>query len=270
MFSDDVLMNTLVLKGGNALTIAHKLESRTSIDVDLSMPNDFDDIEDTEHRLSHALTDRFESNGLAVFDFKLRRKPENEVPGLDPRWGGYTLEFKLTEREQFVSLRDDKDALRRGATIVGPNQQRVFRVDISKHEFCEPKTSVEVDDYTVFVYTLPMIAIEKLPAICQQLPEYLKRGYQTPRARDFLDIHNILKDRAIELTEADNLVLFAPIFEAKNVPLALLFKIQTQREFHRADWDSVVAAAAQRLEPFDYYFDFTLRLIDELKAAGIK
>ena len=104
----------------------------------------------------------------------------------------------------------------------------------------------------------------------KQLPEYLKRGYQRPRARDFLDVHNILIGRTIDLTERDNLALFTPIFEAKNVPLTLLFKIQTQREFHRADWDAVIASAAQRLEPFDHYFDFTLQLIDQLKAAGIK
>ena len=74
MFSDDVLMSTLVLKGGNALTIGHRLESRTSIDIDLSMPNDFDDIGDAERRLLHALTYCSQLNGLAVFDFRLRKE----------------------------------------------------------------------------------------------------------------------------------------------------------------------------------------------------
>ena len=42
MFSDDVLMDTLVLKGGNALDIVYKIASRSSIDLDFSMEQDFD------------------------------------------------------------------------------------------------------------------------------------------------------------------------------------------------------------------------------------
>jgi len=50
MFADDVLMNRLVLKGGNALDIIHKLGTRTSLDIDLSMPGDFDP-EDLQRRI---------------------------------------------------------------------------------------------------------------------------------------------------------------------------------------------------------------------------
>jgi predicted nucleotidyltransferase component of viral defense system len=41
MFSDDVLMERLVLKGGNALDLVHRISTRASMDVDLSMPGDF-------------------------------------------------------------------------------------------------------------------------------------------------------------------------------------------------------------------------------------
>jgi len=37
LFSDDDLMDTLVLKGGNALTFAYNVSNRASIDVDVSM-----------------------------------------------------------------------------------------------------------------------------------------------------------------------------------------------------------------------------------------
>ena len=37
MFSDDVLMERLVLKGGNALELVHRLVDRGSLDIDLSM-----------------------------------------------------------------------------------------------------------------------------------------------------------------------------------------------------------------------------------------
>jgi predicted nucleotidyltransferase component of viral defense system len=42
LFSDDDLMDTLVLKGGNALDIVYRIAARASIDIDLSIENDFE------------------------------------------------------------------------------------------------------------------------------------------------------------------------------------------------------------------------------------
>ena len=47
LFSDDELVKSLVLKGGAALELVHELVSRGSIDVDLSIPADLDNEEDT-------------------------------------------------------------------------------------------------------------------------------------------------------------------------------------------------------------------------------
>jgi len=41
LFSDDFLLNRLVLKGGNALEIAHDLVHRGSVDLDFSIPDEF-------------------------------------------------------------------------------------------------------------------------------------------------------------------------------------------------------------------------------------
>ena len=41
MFSDDELLDELVLKGGNAMALIHKLTSRESVDLALSMPPAF-------------------------------------------------------------------------------------------------------------------------------------------------------------------------------------------------------------------------------------
>ena len=52
------------------------------------------------------------------------------------------------------------------------------------------------------------------------------------------------------------------IFAAKEVPLDLLQLIAKQREFHRPDWDSVrLSTAHDRLEDFDFYFDFVLEQV---------
>jgi len=54
------------------------------------------------------------------------------------------------------------------------------------------KVNIEFGEYSIPVYTLEMIAIEKLRATCQQMPEYGIRGAATQRARDFYDIHLIV------------------------------------------------------------------------------
>ena len=41
MFSDDELMEKLVLKGGNALGLIHNVNGRMSFDIDMSMEDEF-------------------------------------------------------------------------------------------------------------------------------------------------------------------------------------------------------------------------------------
>ena len=150
-------------------------------------------------------------------------------------WGGYLVEFKLADRTLYDRVGNDIDALRRQSTLVGPSQKRTFKIDISSYEFCEGKVQRELDDYTVYVYSLEMIAIEKLRAICQQMPEY-SLGTHSARARDFYDIHRIVTNNEIDLTTTVNLALVRAIFGAKEVPLqALLNEISKHREFHRPD-----------------------------------
>jgi hypothetical protein len=92
------------------------------------------------------------------------------------------VEFKLIENARYADLSGDLDAVRKNALVTGPLQKRTFRIELSKHEFCRNKQEAELDEYTVYVYTTDMLAIEKLRALCQQLPEYEGRTYKTARA----------------------------------------------------------------------------------------
>ncbi|MGA3203374.1 MAG: nucleotidyl transferase AbiEii/AbiGii toxin family protein, partial [Bryobacteraceae bacterium] len=67
IYSDDVLTDTLVLKGGNALDLIYGITSRTSIDLDFSMGRDFDDLTEAKERLFAALRSRFDSAGFVLF-----------------------------------------------------------------------------------------------------------------------------------------------------------------------------------------------------------
>ncbi len=126
------------------------------------------------------------------------------------------------------------------------------------------------DYYTIYVYTPAMLAIEKLRAICQQMPEYEIRGHRRPRARDFYDIHIILTKVGIDFTKQESQELIRNIFAAKKVPLRLLGLIERQREFHRPDWPAVAAVVKGPVKDFDFYFDFVVSEVARLKTLGIE
>jgi len=253
--SDDDLVERLVLKGGNALEIVHRIGERASLELDFSVDGDLEDLEDVRRRLFQALRDRFDSVGLILFDERLDPRPEGSETA---RWGGYVAQFKLIERDRYRQLNGDLDAMRREAHVSGPAHQRVFTIEISKFEYCEGKMEAQVDEYTCYVYTLAMIATEKLRAICQQMPDYPKRRNPTPRARDFYDIEVIVNYGSVNLVAEESLVLVQRMFEIKEVPIRLLARIGAYREFHRQDWPAVQNAVRVKLRDFDYYFDFVL------------
>ncbi len=269
MFSDDVLFGKLVLKGGNAISLVYKYGARGSLDVDFSIEGEFEDTEEIAKRIERALTDRFDAAGFIVFDCTFGPRPL--VPSVDnPKWGGYRIQFKIIERDSHRRFNGDPESIRRNATVIGPFQQRVFTIDISRWEFCEGKAETQLQEFTIYVYTPAMLAIEKIRAICQQMPEYPIRAAKTARARDFYDIHVIIEESKIDLTARENLELVRQIFAAKEVPLELLGLIEKCREFHRQDWPSVEATVDQKLKPFDFYFDYVLSVVEQLESLWIE
>lgn len=175
--------------------------------------------------------------------------------------------FKVMEKQKYEKLEGNLAAQRRNSLVIGPGQQRVFTIDLSKYEYVIGKLEVELDDYTIYVYSPTMIAIEKLRAICQQMPEYTLQRCPAARARDFYDIHLIVSLIGMNLNSPENLDLVRHIFAAKEVPLKLLGKIKDQKEFHRPDWDSVKASSNNpEFAEFDYYFNFVVEQVNSMKA----
>jgi predicted nucleotidyltransferase component of viral defense system len=74
----------LALKGGNALSLVHGITSRTSIDLDFSIAQDFPDFPRANERIFRMLKDRFDSAGYVVFDEKLIPKPRINGEDLMP------------------------------------------------------------------------------------------------------------------------------------------------------------------------------------------
>ena len=276
MVSDDMLMNRLVLKGGNALDLVLKISTRASVDLDFSMADSFlpGQLEDVRQRIEKRLIQVFSEEGFIVFDVTLTEKPPKLSEELVKFWGGYELNFKLVTKLFHDAHAGDVESLRRNALEVAPGQRTKFEIDISKHEFVGDKQQHDIDGYTVFVYSPNMLATEKLRAICQQMPEYgpvVKRTrLGSARARDFLDLKTIIDSCKIDLTDAANIATLVNVFNAKHVPLELLGKISGTREFHQQDWPSVEQTVKRgtKLASFDEYFDFVVSLANQLLAAA--
>lgn len=269
MFSDDKLFHQFALKGGNALNLVYKLGSRSSVDVDLSLENDFGDIEDARDRIFRSLKSRFAEAGIVVFDEKFIKRPP-EPKDREESWGGYQIEFKLMDEDKYFPMSVDPNRMRREAIVTGPGEKRIFTIQISKYEYCRGKVETEFQNYSIFVYTPSMIAIEKLRAICQQMDEYPLRRYATPRARDFYDIHSIVTGAGVDFGIVESIELARNIFAAKNVDYSLIDNIEKYREFHRQDWPAVELTVADQVQEFDFYFSFVIEQATLLKPLWEK
>ncbi len=264
MFSDDDLMEHLVLKGGNLLDIVYGISTRPSKDVDFSIPGKFENLEVLRSKVEHALTITFAEIGYVVFDVTAEEKPDNISEDLLGFWGGYKLYFKLLGQDEYVAYKDNVETLRRHAVPLREMGSTKFPIEISQYEYCDAKQTHLLDDYTIFVYTPTAFACEKLRAICQQMPEYVEivRSHPTARSRDFVDIHTVVEHFSIDFSDEDFQSILREVFAAKKVPLSLIGRIgdDVYREYHRGDYAAVKATvkAGVTLERFDFYFDYVV------------
>lgn len=277
IFSDDELMNRLVLKGGNALDIAYAMSSRASIDLDFSMSDQFspEEIVEVERRFKETLDQTFGPIGYTVFDFTFEERPSETTPDMADFWGGYRIEFKIIRTKKYKELGDHPASRRRLAEEVAPSGSKKLRIEISKFEYCESKMQTELDDFTIYVYTPQLIVVEKLRSICQQMPEYgeiVKSQSQSPRPKDFLDIWATIEHFRVDLSAEQSGQLVRRSFEAKKVPLTLISKIPESRAYHAAAFDAVkdTVYSGIDLQDFDFYFDYVVRQCEKLKALWIE
>jgi hypothetical protein len=272
MFSDDDLLEQLVLKGGNAMALVHQISARASVDLDFSLKQDFgDDVAGAEARIHKALTETFRASRYEVFDFRMIEKPKAISEDMRDFWGGYAVEFKLASADVFAEHHEDMEVLRRRAVNLG--QGTKFLIDISRFEYVDDKQPVDFEGYMIYVYSPVMIVCEKLRAICQQMPEYgpfIKRDRAgSARPRDFVDIFVLMEALHLDLTTDQAAQILKSMFDVKKVPLAFLSKVADVYEFHRAGFAAVEATVTPGfdLQEFRFYFDYVLALIDKLKPT---
>ncbi|HRF06814.1 nucleotidyl transferase AbiEii/AbiGii toxin family protein [Accumulibacter sp.] len=269
MFADDELMDLLVLKGGNAMDIVHRVNSRASVDLDFSADDSLD-YELVRPKVTRAIESTFELCGYLAFDVKMTARPGKMPDELAAFWGGYLVEFKLISLQRANEVERNVEIMRREAIQLGEGPK--FTIDISHHEYIQGKQEHELEGYRIYVYSPEMIVCEKLRAICQQMPEYGKviqrKGLGNQRARDFIDIEALVKKFNIDLGAIRAKHMVEQMFAMKKVPLQLLGCIQDTKNLHVLGYKEVRAAMKPgvTVEAFDYYFDFVVEQSKKLEA----
>ncbi|CAN5317109.1 nucleotidyl transferase AbiEii/AbiGii toxin family protein [soil metagenome] len=265
LLADEYFMATLVLKGGNALNLAYNISTRGSIDIDFSIALDFSnlDLATLNNKVTILLKSEFEKHNYKVFDVLMVEKPKDIEEDVKEFWGGYKIEFKIVSAKHNFELEDNIEKMRRHAIPLHPKGSTKFTVDISKFEYVETKKIQDIEGTTLYVYTPEMLVLEKLRALCQQLPQYkdiVKHMNSRARARDFFDIHNLMTSFKLDFTTSKNIELARNIFEAKKVPLYFIRSLPTQYELHAESWGSVIQTIenGSYIKDFDYYYNYTL------------
>jgi hypothetical protein len=268
LFSDEWLFNHLVMKGGNALALVYHVGGRSSLDLDFSIEDDFEDCARVSSRMASALSSTLEGAGVRVFDFRMEPKPN---PSETRTWGGYIAEFKLIPLSLASKLDFRMDDMRRQALSVAPgSQRRRYTIEISKYEYVGDKVVRNVEGVDVCVYSPVLLAAEKLRALLQQHPEYRQIGdsLKRSRARDLYDIWTISDFFAIKLDR--HLPTVNAVFAAKGVDLNLLGRLSELRALHMASWSDVELSVSRALEDFDFYFNFVVEVANSLHAQWMK
>jgi predicted nucleotidyltransferase component of viral defense system len=270
LFSNSHLRSTLVLKGGNLLDIVFQVSERSSVDLDFSIEGEFEDLEQIRSECEAALKPVFEEESYIVFDVHAKELPPKVSADLKDFWGGYRIGFKLATLETHAQHGANLEVLRRNAVHFAEMNSTIFKIDISKFEFCTGKQSFQLDGQDIFGYSPEMVIAEKLRAICQQMPGYREFVHKNlaGRARDFLDIHTLREAYLINVENEAFGTLVKNVFEAKRVPLNLLGKIQAHSEDHLADFVAVQAtvSSALDLKDFDFYVAYVVKMCDGLKS----
>ncbi len=133
LMSNDLLFDTLILKGGNALELIYEITDRASTDIDFSLRDDYNScqIEEIKSIIPELLNQNLEPMGYSTYDFKMIDKPKNQYI---KEWKGYQLSFKIIPNK-ILNANNNQDTIRRNAVNFGTSTN--YTVDISCYEYTE-------------------------------------------------------------------------------------------------------------------------------------
>lgn len=269
IYKNNVLGKKLFLKGGQALRLKEKIQSRLSTDIDFSVSGEIEMSENFFSSIEKALKNHFCTLGLLIREFKFTRKPEVRGNKFLNILTGWAMEFKLLPVVHNQISDNEKYKfylIPRG--VVSPK----IEIDISEYEYCDSFETIKVHGSTVRTYSRPLLVLEKIRALCQQHPGYPHKRVTKGRSRDFYDIErlwkNSLEERTTDALISDCRKHALAVFNAKDVPIGLATRI-FETDFldqQKRSWAGVEESVAGKLESFEYYVESLKYVVEEIFA----
>ncbi|MFT8666917.1 MAG: nucleotidyl transferase AbiEii/AbiGii toxin family protein [Liquorilactobacillus ghanensis] len=279
IFSNDILLDKLTLKGGNALDF-QGVTDRASQDIDFAITDGVNfNREKYGPMIKKSLIDGFAAVGYEVINFKLDVRPQkkskvieqynNENDFKDIVWEGYYIKFGIIQKEKYEFLiKNNVKNIGAQAETTWGNKKNI-EIDLSKGEYTDPREEKELDGYTIYIYTPIMLVYEKMRASCQQLPQYTL-GSPKERARDLFDIYEIIiqTDNLYEqVLNPENIYILKKMFILKGVSFKLLTKLSSYKEELAKDYKNNVLPqirSDKNKQDFDFIFSFAEMLFKQV------
>ena len=107
LFSDDDLMDSLVLKGGNALDMIYGIAQRASLDLDFSIDKEFNksEISTIHDKIRKVLKETFKAKGYEAFDIHFTEVPA-QIPKLSLSTSSFSYPLPHEKKGFYVSFVD--------------------------------------------------------------------------------------------------------------------------------------------------------------------
>lgn len=262
VFSDTKLSDTLVLKGGSAIRLFEKIDTRLSIDADFSIENKITNETTFFNRINKALVKHFKPLNYEVFQYRYFKRPKTRKQNYPEWWTGWKCEFKLVSFK-FKDL--PNEAKERRAFKPEGTKSPIIRLEISEHEYCSLTRSRTIKGIKIQGYTKVLIVLEKIRALCQQHKSY-KFQMEKNRARDFYDIYKLTQKIPIHFMKECRKNI-DKVFKAKEVPLDILNVFWKDNDFldsQREGFKQLEATVSGPLYPFKTYLEHLKSLIQEI------
>jgi hypothetical protein len=171
--SDDEIMESLSLKGGSAIQEFYNVrnKARSSIDLDYSLSQQFEDFEAVKNKIEQILHEEFNKSDFRIIDFDFYENPDpQKVKNII--YTGYKIEFKVISKDLYDNQYKNIKSKRLQAFDI--DGRKSFKIEFSNYEFIQESVYKNYENFDVKIYTPEMIVCEKLRALCQQIFEYRK------------------------------------------------------------------------------------------------
>jgi hypothetical protein len=289
IYRTNVGERTFFLKGGSALDLVHQIGlGRSSLDIDMSMTDTLSEDDEISFKKDFLvkLNEIMDEIDLDAFSLTLEHKPDkisiernSDIPQF---WRGYLLKIKFRIKSKFLdNVKKGMARPEKGVTVIydesGCNN---FTIDLSACEYL-PEDEIEyIDLGGVFIniYSLKLIAMEKIRAIAQQLECYVpNKKRRRPRPKDFFDITCIYNQLGEDMINKKTYEILSGCMKAKDVPMNFLDLVMSEenKNYHEQAFVSELLETIPKdnrnsieIKGFQYYFETVKLIIQGLKSFG--